>query len=232
MRRTVGTIAERMLRDETPEFFDDFWSKLERRERVAARRWRRAAFALAAVAIAALATAGVVAAPFGHRNAVDASMVCSVDRINSFRGIGLAAVAARPHNDVGRPPEAQLVLTTGGFAGQGTVLFQADAALRGYLLNQRSCTRSDDSSAPRPTGLRLTDLMRAGTPWGHEYRCAGVGRVRLSVHLVEGKDDVPTAARLVVQRVPGKKPLLYVDWAPNRVYVYISPACETTDIGF
>ena len=63
MRRTVGTIAERMLRDETPEFFDDFWSKLERRERVAARRWRRAAFGLAAVAIAALATAGVVADP-------------------------------------------------------------------------------------------------------------------------------------------------------------------------
>jgi hypothetical protein len=226
-------IAERMLREERPEFFDDFWRRVQQRERATARRWRIAALALGLTLLVAFAAGVVVASPFGRSNVVDVSVDCLVQQAANFRGIDLATIATRMKDpSIGRPPEAQLLVSTGGYADTGTRLLQVDAALKGFLVNGSRCASSKKTAKPGPAEARLTDILHAGARYGKDYRCPGIGKVHLRARLTVGKNGIPSAAQVSVQKLATGKTLLYVDWRPSSVRVYLGSACEQTDIGF
>ena len=233
-RPTITGIADRLLRPESPGFLPELWRSFERREQDAARRWRRIAIALAAALLAAVAAAGVIASPFGSSSTVEVSVECLTQTMGSRHTVDVATVATRSASGAaqnGRPREAQLLVSTGGTADQGTRLLQLDAVLKGYLVNGSRCAKSHDTAAPRKTGLRLTDYLRSGAALGHVYRCYEA-RIRLSMHLTVGKSGMPTRAVVAIERPATKKPLVYVDWRPGAVQVYRSDACQTTDVGF
>jgi hypothetical protein len=226
-------LAERLLREERADFFDEFWRNVQRRERAAAKRWRVAALALGSSLLVACAAGVVVASPFGRSNVADVSVDCVVQQAGRFRGIDLATIATRMKDPtIGRPPEAQLLVSTGGYADEGTRLLQVDAALKSFLVNGSRCASSKKTAKPRPADARLTDILHAGARYGKDYRCAGIGKVHMRARLTIGKNGIPSAAQVSVQKLATGETLLYVDWRPSTVRVYLGSTCEQTDIGF
>lgn len=227
----VRRAVDELLQPERETFWADVWRDVERRERAATKRWRLATLALAAALLTALAATGVVAAPFRHAKSVDRVVDCATQSVSGGSSIDLQTVATRGPDLAarsGRPQEAQLIVVTGG--GFGTALLQVDGALKGFLLNSGRCTATRDAAPPRRRGLPLTGVLRAHTLYGHDYSCP-VKNVRLRAHIVTGRDGVPTSAQVEVDS-PANRALLYVDWKPDLVRVYLSSACEMTGIGF
>jgi hypothetical protein len=226
-------IVDDLLPPEREAFWPGFWQDVERRERRAAKRWRLTALALAAALVTSLAATGVVAAPFRHAKIVERVVECATQEAGNRDTLDVATVATRGaamSAKSGRPEEAQLLVTTGGEADYGTHLLQVDGALKGYLLNSSRCASSHDTAPPARRGLPLVGLLRPHTLYGHDYRCL-VKAVRVRARLVLAANGVPSGARVEVESL-SKRPLIYVDWTPGLVRVYLSPSCETTDLGF
>src|SRR5690242_6402846 len=118
-------VVERLVPPESPTFFDDFWELTAQREHLAARRWRRIALALGAVALTAAAAAGVIAAPLGSHDVVDEHVTCTTQTQAAYHVFDLGAGPTRPPSNYFRQT-AQLIISTGGDTYYGTKLLALD----------------------------------------------------------------------------------------------------------
>lgn len=213
--------TDRLLPPEPDAFFDDFWAHTARRERDAARRWRRTAVAVVALAVAA-ASAVAVAATKGSTKTIDETMTCRMLLQAGAPNIAVGAAPLRNKKaDPYHPPNAQLMLST---ALPTTRLVALDTTVKGYAIDRSLC-HSGGSLALAPRGLPEGATLAKGAWYGKGYRCLFVPRVIVHLHAVIGSRGVPTSARLAVANAKTHRMLFYVDWSPARATMYAPTSC-------
>jgi hypothetical protein len=223
--------ADRLVPPEPPGFFEDFWEKTSRREHEAARRWRRVSLVLAACTVAALASAGVIAAPFGSRDVVDQTLTCTTQTRAGYHTFAIAASPTRPAAaaQYGRHTAAQVIFTTGADWFYGTKLLQLDATLKGSLVNKNLCASSGSKLALSPNGLPLRADYAKGSYSGRELQCLRPGTITFRSRVTFDAKGAPVQARILVEMTKTHKPVLYADWSPKRARLYGAAGCRDTD---
>ena len=225
--------ADRLVPAESPTFFEDFWQGTANRSHLeAVRRWRRISFVLAACTAAALATAGVVAAPFGSRDVVDQTLTCSTQTRAGYHTFAIAASPTRPAAaaQYGRHTAAQVIFTTGADWFYGTKLLQLDATLKGSLVNKNLCASSGGKLALSPNGLPLRADYAKGSYSGRELQCLRPGKITFRSRVTFDAKGAPVQARIAVEMAKTHTPVLYADWSPKRARLYGAPVCRDTDL--
>src|SRR4051794_8784043 len=151
--------------DESERFFDELRERLERGDRRAMRRWRRAAIAFAAAALAASATAGVLAAqPTTTATTIDRTVQCanlSKGGGSPFFDVTSQPGSPPPHADGELPPNLPA-----GFkplpaievvSGDALTLLTTSFVVSGYQLDRTRCVASHASPPLSPH--RLPEAM-------------------------------------------------------------------------
>jgi hypothetical protein len=204
------------------EFFDELWRLAEQRQRVAARRWRRAAAALAVVALASLTTAAVFASGRSGAAVVDQTWSCAVTpTITGVPRIEMHASVDTPR-------------TTAFF--QLTVMPDASTEFHeltqlsffhrpdSFTVDEHRCSRSKavipfGTAKLVPNGVVTTSFVG-----GVGALCATGASIIFHVRatLAHG---TPTRARVAIRT--GRKPVAYVDWSPKRISTYFERGCPT-----
>jgi hypothetical protein len=225
------TAVDRLVPPEPPSFFEDFWQETSRREHEAAQRWRRVSLVLAACTVAALAAAGVIAAPFGSRDVVDQTLTCSTQTRAGYHTFAIAASPTRPPGaaQYGRHTAAQVIFTTGADWFYGTKLLQLDATLKGSLVNKNLCASSGSKLTLAPNGLPLRADYVKGSYSGRELQCLRPGRITFRSRVTFDANGAPIHARIAVEMTKTHSPVLYADWSPTRARLYGVSDCRDTD---
>src|SRR3954452_806279 len=214
------------------DFRERLWERAAERDRVVARRWRAVAIASLATAAATVSTAGVLA--FGNGSAVrtlDQTRSCPVAMQG---GVPVARLMAHStyrffNNGQTFTLPAEAVLVDANAHELGAVV----RAPRGYGFGDEFCGRSAASIPLARSGLPLYAVFRPGEAglgsMDSGATCWVGSRVTVRLHVVVGPNDTPVAATVAMRT--GKKklrPVLYVDWAPKRVAVYMSDDCHVS----
>jgi hypothetical protein len=215
-----------------PEFRERLWERVADRERREARR-RGAAAAVAVVAIAgALTTTGVLA--LGGRDGAaaaktyDATRSCAVTVQGGVPVVRLQAHAAYRFFQNGQWftfPSVVGLMTKEGTGLGGLSAFPDSYRFR----NPGICTPAKVIPLSH-AGLRLDGVYKTGEPGvgstDNGAQCLVGGHVSVRVHAVVGRNDAPTSGTLAVRTGKKLRPILYVDWTPKRVTVYLSDDCN------
>jgi len=227
-------LEEHVVPAESPTFFDDLWELVTTREHAAAVRCRRISIALAVVAVAAITTATVLAAPHGA-GTVDQTVTCA---LQTQGGIPEMTVVLKPKSPPQGPPKysyvqpAELDVTTGTTPmGAGVPvdnsqrLFLAAGGTKGYLLSHTSC--SDHGARPplARSGLPPTQTLRRGF-LGLSIRCLGPAKVTLRVRLTQNANGEPTRVLLAIRAARTGKALVFADWSATLVHAAAARSCD------
>ena len=219
-----------------PDFRERLYERAEEWHRRRALRWRVAAIAATAVAVAAIGAAGVFA--FGtHRttvalgNTLDQTVSCAVPvragvpvlnlstaplGTQFFRGkrIPHPAVAFLESESINAPPPSILYFHITNQARN--IGFVAPPA----------CTKAPTMSLTR-AGLPRYDTVHApsdGQSNDISLRCFTGTTVTIRVHATLSH-NVPTAATILVRTGKKQRPMLYVDWTPKTISAYATGDC-------
>ena len=213
-----------------PDFRERLWERVAERERRESRR-RRTAAAVIAVAAAALTTTGVLA--LGHRSAAvagktyDATHSCAV----TIQG-GVPVVRLQAHGTYRFYQNNQWF----NFAANAGLLTKEGVSLGGVGNVRGGYGGGDSTFCKRTAQIPLT---RAGLPLEGVYKageagmggmdngaqCLVGGHVTVRVHAVVGRNDTPTSGTLAMRTGKKLRPVVYVEWTPKRVAVYMSDDC-------
>jgi hypothetical protein len=230
MTDEVGSVVERLLPEESPDFFEEFWAMAEDREHRAARRWRRIALAASVVAVLALTTAVVVAAPLGRTSVVDETMTCSVGTDHGHPIFALTANPRRPTSPTAYAASAAMLLTTGGDFFYGTKLLTLDETMQGSSANRSLCTKGGPSVPLKAKGLRLRIVLGADAHSAHVVHCERGGKIVFHVRMTMSAKGTPTHAQIAVHTAKSNTPAIYADWSAHHLTMYGAEIC--TDEGF
>jgi hypothetical protein len=191
----------------------------------------RGAGPLAGCTADALATAGVVAAPFGSRDVVDQTLTCSTQTRAGYHTFAIAASPTRPAAaaQYGRHTAAQVIFTTGADWFYGTKLLQLDATLKGSLVSSNLCASSGSKLALSPHGLPLRADYAKGSYSGRELQCLRPGKITFRSRVTFDAKGAPVQARIAVEMAKTHKPVLYADWSPKRSRLYGAAGCRDAD---
>lgn len=199
----------------------------------AQRRHRVLALAAAAALVAAASAAGGVMAFGAGTSVVDKTLACPIpDRggvnvLDFFARIG-GRIPGAPNGQTS--PSATGVVVPGGsglpLAGVQTKYVGDDG--KTHELPWTVDTTDCKKAAAIP--LEPTRLPRLGTltrPLAEVVRECWLARsivARLRVRLTNGH---ATAAQLAVRGGAKRNPVIYVDWTPTRITVYVAASCHT-----
>ena len=203
-------------------FFEQLWREAERRQRLAARRWRRACIALAAVAAGAVAAAGVFASRVDGAAVVDQTWSCPVTP--TVTGVPRVEL----HGSVDTPR------TTAFF--RMTVM--PDASMEFHELTQLAffhrpeslafdshrCRRTNASVPLTPARLVPNSVVTTTFVGAFGALCATGSSIDFHVRATLSH-GTPTHARIAIRS--GRKPVAYVDWSPTRIATYFETRCAT-----
>jgi hypothetical protein len=230
MKDDVTLVVERLVPEEPPDFFEEFWAMAEDREHRAARRWRRVALASTVTAVLALTTAVVIAAPLGRRSVVDETLTCRVEADRSGPFFALTGNPRRPNTPTHYAAAAALLLTTRGNFFDGTKLLSLDESIQGSSVNRSLCTKGGSSVPLSPKGLRLRIVLGPGMYSSHDVECRKPGKIVVRVRTTMSAKGTPTHAEIAVRTAKGNAPAVYAEWSAHRLKTYASELC--TDEGF
>jgi len=219
---------------ERDAFFAELWEQAQARERAAARRWRRAAFALGVTTVAAISSAGVLAASPSASNVVDLTSRCRAEP----PGFGsvftvFASAASKPTNGPAPssttphpPPGFDIVSDLAIETGNQMKLFGISALFSGYQLDRSHCAPVKTRVELARRSLPSAGVYRTGYYTHMSRRCVGWQLFTFRVRITNDGDGVPVKAELAV--VAGKKsrPLAYVRWTPGLVQTYAADVCK------
>jgi len=206
-------------------FFEELWRAAEQRQRASARRWRRTAFVLAAVAAAAVAAAGVMASSQTEASTIERSMTCHVSDQMAGRHLQLTTSVTTPRN------AAYLNFTTRpGINAEATTQYALsfrharEPIVWGTSTNL--CQSGGPAGALAPSGLPAQDVVTTHFIGGFELSCTAPATVvvRARITISGGK---PVAAKLAVRSASTAKPILFVVWSPTRVASWFSSRCTS-----
>jgi hypothetical protein len=226
----VTLVVERLLPDERPEFFEEFWAMAEDREHRSARRWRRIALAATVAAVLALTTAVVVAAPFGHRSVVDETLTCRVEGDRAGPIFALTGNPRRPNTANQYAASAALLLTSGGNFFYGKKLLMLDESMQGSSVSRSLCTKGGPSVPLTPQGLRLRSVLGPGMYSSHDVECRNARKIFVHVRTTMSAKGTPTRAEIAVHVGKRNTPAVYAEWSAHRLTMSAAEPC--TDSGF
>jgi hypothetical protein len=222
-----ASLEELELPPQPTRFFDDLWELVTAREHAAAVRWRRISVALAVVAVTAITTATVLAAPHGS-NVVDQTLVCTLQQQGGIPVVNVGVQPVSPPRKMSTytwTEPAELLVTTGGDAFQGHRLFDAQSTAKGYLLDTSLCSAGRVKVPLARAGLPSTGVLHQGYK-GIQLRCLGPGHVTLHLRLLQDSSGHPTSGQLAARITRTNKPLLYIEWSRGLVRTYAAPSCD------
>jgi hypothetical protein len=214
------------------DFRELLWERVAERERRAARR-RVAAGAVVAIAAAgALSAAGVLA--LGRHDAggaakrYDATRSCSV----SIQG-GVPVVRLQAHSTYRFYNNGKwftLAANAGLLTKEGDGLGGVGAVPGGYRFrNPGICGPAPQIPLTR-SGLPLAGVFKPGEPGigstDNGAQCLVGAHVTVRVRAVVGSNDTPISGALAMRTGKKLRPVVYVDWTPKRVAVYMSDDCN------
>jgi hypothetical protein len=230
MKDDVTLVVERLLPDERPDFFDEFWAMAEDREHRSARRWRRIALTATVAALLAVTTAVVVAAPFGRSSVVDETLTCRIQAGRGGPSFALTANPRRPNTTNNYAGPAQLLLTTGGDFFYGTKLLMLDESMQGSSINRSLCTKGGPPVPLTPKGLRPRIVLGPGMFSSHDVTCRKAGEIVVHLRTTMSAKGTPTRAEVAVHLAARNSPAVYAEWSAHHLTMYGAEPC--TDEGF
>lgn len=194
-----------------PDFLDELRGRLQQEDRAAARRWRRLAVSVAAVAVPALAAAAVLAATAGGGGStVDRTVSCATGDMGGIAGF---AVDANPI-PVGFHYAVLSVATD-----QDThVLLGIDTRYKGFALDTSKC-RPVHTKAPLP-------LTPAGLQQGMLGRCLVPGRILVRLRVRLNSAGKALSALLAVEKESTHRPVAFVRWSRKQAAAYFGSGCR------
>jgi hypothetical protein len=208
-----------------PAFFEDFWREAERRQRIAARRWRRTALALASLLVAAGTAAGVFASAHTGAGTVDQIWTCNVGRLGSANLVEVSGSVDTPR-DTGflrLQTQAQASVESDAKArGQFALFHRPDAP----VFDTHFCTRGGGAIPLSPKGLVDNGVVTSRFVGSFFASCNAATRIvyRARVTITRGS---PSRAVLAVRDARSRRPLGYVEWTPTRIASWFARACST-----
>ncbi len=198
-----------------PGFEEELWERIADRERASARRWRRSAAGLAALAVAAVASTAVVATAQGGGSTLDRTVSCRVRPVGDVPGI---VVGAQPRQPGAATAGLQVEIA------DGTPLLAVADGVTGFELDGADC-RSSALGVPLATdGLPLAGSYAAGGFGRFQARCFPPGRVLLRLRLTLDRDGRPLGATVAVRDESGGT-LMVVRWSPSLALAHVDAAC-------
>jgi hypothetical protein len=218
------------------DFRERLWERAEEWQRRRARRWRVAALAATAVAVASISAAGVFALDKGVARTAgpptfDQSISCQVVVRGGIPVIDLTTEPTGWYsvNGVRKPSVATMLLSTSSFGGGQSanyLSFQSGPHVYGPL-EDAPCTKAPPIPLAR-AGLPLAQTLEAPSPTdaaGATLSCFTGATIAIRQHLKLVK-GTPVAGQVAVRTGKKLRPLLYVDWTPKKITVYASGDCH------
>jgi hypothetical protein len=210
-------------------FREELWERAAAREQ-RDRRLRRvvvtAALGCAAAACAAAGVRALQSRPV-FTGTFDEAMSCPVAMQGGAPVVRLSAHSSYSTVSFGK----KINFVSAAFLLSGSESLGAVAAARrGYGFPADGSCKAAARVPLTPSGLPLYDVYKPGQlglgTMENGATCLVGGHVRVRVQAVVRK-DLPTAGKLAMWS-GGKKPhpVVYVDWAPKRVAVYMSDDCR------
>lgn len=205
-----------------PSFFDQFWREAERRQRIAARRWRAAALVCAVVALAAVAAAGVMAsARFPASSIEDQTWSCAVPRGAGYQVQWRTSVTTPSTNAyfffTPQPQAATQVL--------GPAALRLDTHPGKVTWDAARCTRSHVAVPLTAKGLSPEIVVTTHFVGSTMSTCQSAARILLHARVTVSKGE-PVRAKIAVVTAATRRPVGYVDWTPTRIATWTSK-CES-----
>lgn len=227
----VRSALERLrVPPEPASFFDELWEQAQARERAAARRWRRVSLVLALVAAGAISSAGVLAASPAASNVVDLTAQCRAE----LRGglpvfiVNASPSAPAPAGGVGKanpPPGFTIDSSLSIETGEQHDLLEFSNQFSGYQLDRRACVTARARVELKARGLPSAGVYSYPGYTSLRRRCIGFGRFVFRIRITNDSEGTPQRAELAIVTVKGK-PLVFVQWASQRVVTFAAPACR------
>jgi hypothetical protein len=219
---------------ESSRFFIELDQRLRARDRAALRRWRRTAIAAVALAVAAIAVTGVMAATLATpTKTFDQTVTCS----NLTKG-GLPVFSAGgaptgdPQLDANGkvrtpppgffPPTSMWVLT-----GDTMKLLTFSSGASGYQLDRSRCRKATTRPAFGAHGLPAALTLTVDEPEKFGRRCTNVAKITMRVEITSDAQGVPLAAKLVIVRARTGRPLIYMQWSRKVMHSWAADGCAT-----
>ena len=202
-----------------PSFFEAFWREAERRQRVAARRWRRAALVLAVVAASATAAAGVLAsARLAPSTTLDQTWSCAVGWLGGGSHVEWRASVTTPSTN------AYFFFTPRPGAGVqdlGPAALRLDTHPGKVTWDPQRCTRSHAAVPLVPKRLHPETVVTTHFVGYTSSTCLSSSRILLRARVTLSNGE-PVHAKVAVVDARSRKPVGYVDWSPARIATWTS----------
>jgi hypothetical protein len=213
-------------------FREELWERAEQQERRAARRWRPVAIAALVVAAAAISGAGVLARGGQASVTIDRTIACPVPIRGGVPVFHLFAQARGKYLFQGKltGSAAQLAVGTTAPGLSSREDFVSVTSFRGgFGIDQQRCHAASQIALER-SGLPkdadyLPNQPGVGGMFGATCLSASTITVRLRTRIAAS--GAPVWAKLAVRSGKKLRPIVYVDWTPDKVTTYLSPDCRT-----
>lgn len=217
-------------------FDDELWELIDARGRSTRLRWRLAAVALSALAIAGVGATGVFAlrsTPAG--TTVDRTISCRLTSTLASASFRIGADIKEPSARVGggltqQPGELWAGTDSLMYAGASKLLTPSVGAKpvkQGYYFDSTLCGRAQRPIALSRTGLpSLGSFSRAGnTQLAQTCSVAPSSVLTIRLRIVLSKPGTPASAQLSIRGGKHSHPLAFVSWTPTRFTAYAAAAC-------
>lgn len=218
----------------TPDADPSFRNKLEQRIRVS-RSGRRLSLALAAAAVTALASAGVLAAKTGlwrHAGAtriLDRTYSCVAQTRAAIPVVTIwSGVSLPPDQGYPRPAVYTMASVVDTSPGDNDPMYlQFSEKPDSFKVDPTGCRASRAKVAFTPKGLIDNGVVTQNYIGGFKASCK-VTTTRVDVHLrLTLRDDAPIKALIAVRNQKGGKAVAYLNWTPTRQATFLSAGCAT-----
>ncbi|MEP6812703.1 MAG: hypothetical protein ABI990_06925 [Actinomycetota bacterium] len=212
-------------------FRAELYERAEQLERRSARRWRVVAIGAIAVAVAAVSGAGVLAHVGQASVTIDRTIACPVPIQGGVPVFSLFAQARRTYLSGGtmQSDAAQLIVAVNANGVASRSDYAAVTSARGgFGMDSRICHSASKVPLERSGLPKYFDFLKNQAPLGgiSGARCLSGSGITLRLRTQIAASGAPQAATLVVRSGKKLRPLAYVDWKPDKVSVYLSPACH------
>jgi hypothetical protein len=121
-----------------------------------------------------------------------------------------------------RPVDNGLTVETGDAA----YILRLTPLATGYEVDHRLCKPTKTKPPLGPRGLPKVTTLTTSDQGEFSRRCIDVARITMRLRVVNDGDGKPLRAQLAIVRAKTRKPLVYVDWARDKVTAWTSPVCD------
>jgi len=176
-------------------------------------------------------SAGVLAASPAASNVVDLTAQCRAELhgglpVFTVNASPSAPAPARSAGKANPPPGFTIDSSLSIETGEQHELLEFSNLFSGYQLDRRACATSRARVDLKARGLPSAGVYSYPGYTSLRRRCIGFGRFVFRIRITNDSDGTPQKAELAVVTVKKGRPLVFVQWASQRVVTFAAPACR------